>query len=197
MTPTDAPTRGSAEDSRFCTTVPVRCFSKRLAAVASLTIATLAGGCSYYSFTGATIPSHLKTISIPLVQDKSVNVFAAMDDRLTALLTDRFVGQTRLALQPNETDADAVLNVTIDRYRNVPASVSADERASLNRVTISVTVDYYDAVNDKNIIDQAFSSFQEYDPTDPEFGLEGEEIAAFAVLERIADDIFTAATSNW
>jgi hypothetical protein len=154
-------------------------------------------GCSHYSFTGATIPSHLQTISIPLVQDRSVSTFAAMDDRLTALLTDRFVGQTRLTLQPNEADADAVLSVTIDRYRNVPASVSADERASLNRVTISVTVDYHDAVNDRAIIEQSFSSFQEYDPTDPDFGLQGEEIAAFAVLERIADDIFTAATSNW
>ncbi len=153
--------------------------------------------CSYYSFTGATIPSHLSTIAIPLVEDNSISTLTTLDDAMTALLVDRFVGQTRLSLQPDESQADVLLRARIDRYGNQPASVGGQERATLNRVTISVTTDYLDRTKDEVIFSRSFSSFEEYDPTDPERGLAGEEDAARAVLEKIADDIFTAATSNW
>lgn len=157
----------------------------------------IASGCAYYSFTGATIPSHLSTIYIPLVEDNTISTLTTMDDELTALLVDRFVGQTRLSLQPDETQADVVLRARIDRYANQPASVGGQERATLNRVTISVSAEYVDVTNDETIFTRTFSSFEEYDPTDPERGLAGEEDAALAILEQIADDIFTAATSNW
>lgn len=154
-------------------------------------------GCGHYSFTGASIPSHLRTIAVPQAEDNSVSTLNTMDEDLTELLLDRFVRQTRLALQPDEGTADVVLSTRIDRYSNVPTSVSGDERATLNRVTIQVFAQYRDQTEESDLISQTFSSFEEYDPTDPERGLSGEEDAARAVLEKIADDIFTAATSNW
>ena len=44
-------------------------------------------------------------------------------------------------------------------------------------------------------LERTFSGFDDYDPL--EGGLEAEEAAALAALENIADDLFTAATSNW
>ena len=35
------------------------------------TIAVVNFGCGSYSFTGSSVPTHLKTISIPVAQDKS------------------------------------------------------------------------------------------------------------------------------
>lgn len=151
------------------------------------------GGCSYYSFTGATIAEHLASIAIPLVEDNSVSTVNAMDEQMTQLLIERFVLQTRLSLEPNEAAANAVLSMIITRYSNSPTSVSGDERATRNRVTVSVTVLYRDQVESQEILNRSFSAFEEYDPLDPS----QEEIAAFAVLEKIADDVFTAATSNW
>lgn len=153
-------------------------------------------GCAYYSFTGAVIPSHLNTIAIPLAEDNSISTLVDLDESLTSLLVDRFVGQTRLSLQPDQEQADALVSARIDRYQNQPASVGGQERATLNRVTISVTTEYIDRTKDEVIFSRSFSSFEEYDPTG-ERGLAGEEDAARAVLEKIADDIFTAATSNW
>ena len=172
--------------------------AKGLRVVIPAVIAGLAlNGCWFYSFTGASIPSHLSTIAIPLAVDNSTNTLTALDEQLTTRLVRRFVEQTRLSLQRDEQVADATLSARIDRYTNLPASVTGEERAALNRVTISVSIDYFDRVRDEPIIQRTFSNFEEYDPADPERGLDGELDAALAVLDKIADDVFTEATSNW
>lgn len=162
-----------------------------------LLLATLLAGpgCAYYSFTGATIPSHLSTIAVPLAEDRSVSTVTGLDEQLTSLLVDRFVSQTRLSLEPSDSEADAVLTVSIDRYQNQPSSVGGDERASRNRVTISVTVTYRDQVEDREVMRRTFSGFEEYNALDPD--QEAEANAAAEALIKIADDVFTAATSDW
>ncbi|MCH8962398.1 MAG: LptE family protein [Bacteroidetes bacterium] len=160
-----------------------------------LLLLAAAPGCAYYSFTGATVPAHLNTVAIPLAEDNSLSPLTTLDDELTDLLITRFVQQTRLSLEQNEDEADALLTIRIDRYANAPTSVSGQERAELNRITLSVSVRYYDRVEDKELLQRTFSSFADYDPL--EGGLEREEETARAALENIADDIFTAATSNW
>lgn len=166
-------------------------------ALAALAVIGFLAGCGYYSFTGASIPAHLQTIAVPLVEDNSVNTLTALDEQFTEMLLQRFVRQTRLRLETDEEAADAVLRVRIDRYVNTPTSVGGDERATLNRVTIAAYVSYFDRTNDTSILDRSFSAFEEYNPNDPEQGLTGEVDAARAALEKVADDIFTAATSNW
>jgi hypothetical protein len=159
-----------------------------------LLLALLAGtGCSYYSFTGATIPEHLGTIAIPLVEDNTISTVSSLDSELTSLMIDRFVRQTRLSLETNESTADALLSVVISRYDNTPTSVSGNELATRNRVSITIMVRYQDQVQNKELLNRTFSAFEEYDPFNPS----QEETAAFAALEKIADDVFTAATSNW
>ncbi len=150
-------------------------------------------GCGYYNFSGATIPEHVGTIAIPLVEDNSLSTITALDERMTLMLIDRFVRQTRLSLEPREGEADALLQVEITRYVNESTSISGNERATVNRVTITVNVTYNDQVEDRPFLSRTFSSFEEYDPFDPA----SEEDAALASLVKIADDIFTAATSNW
>jgi len=168
---------------------------RRFSILLLLSLSLFSTGCAYYSFTGATVPTHLNTVAIPLAEDNSLSPLTTLDDELTDLLITRFVQQTRLSLEQNEDDADAVLTVRIDRYANAPTSVSGQERAELNRITLSVSVRYYDRVEDKELLQRTFSSFADYDPL--EGGLEREEETARAALENIADDIFTAATSNW
>ena len=158
-----------------------------------LTGLLFAPGCAYYSFTGASIPEHLNTIAIPQVVDNSFNTIPSLSDELTERLVNRFVRQTRLSLAPSEEDADAVLIVEIQRYTNAPSSVSGEERAARNRVTISVSVRYIDQTRDEELLQRTFSSFEEYDP----LNLDDEVVAALAALDNLADDIFTAATSNW
>lgn len=150
--------------------------------------------CSYYSFSGVSIPAHLNTIAIPLAEDQSVGPLTLLDESLTELMIERFVQQTRLTLVEDETEADLLLTAQITRYTNAPTSVTGQERAQYNRVTISVAAQYLNQMDD-DVLQRTFSGFDDYDAL--EGGLEAEESAALAALENIADDLFTAATSNW
>ena len=175
--------------------IPPFLLSSFLSKLLGLTLALALTGCGYYSFTGATIPEQLNTIAVPLAENNAVSPVATLDQDLTELLINRFVGQTRLSLEQTEPEADAVLNTSIQRYTNEPTSVSGDERATRNRVTLTVAVEYLDQTADEPLLQRTFTGFSEYDPIAE--GLSGEEQAAQAALENIADDIFTAATSNW
>lgn len=154
----------------------------------------LLSGCAYYSFTGASIPTHLTTIAIPLAEDNTTSPLTVLDEAFTELLIDRFVRQTRLRLVEDEAEADLLLTVQINRYSNAPTSVTGQERAQFNRVSLSVTARYYNRIDDE-ALERTLSSFDDYDPVAG--GLEAEETAALNALENIADDLFTAATSNW
>ncbi len=159
-----------------------------------LVVALLSSGCMFYSFTGATIPSHINTVAVPLASDRTDSPLATLDDIMTQAIITQFVNQTRLRLESNEQEADAVLDLTIQQYQNEPTAVGTDQ-AARNRVSISVAVRYIDRVNEEDILDRTFNASEEYDPI--ELGTAGEEEAARAALNTIAEDIFTAATSDW
>lgn len=163
------------------------------AALLLFTLSTF--GCAYYGFSGANIPSHLETIAIPIAEDNTSNPVPTLDRDLTNRLTDQFVSRTGFSLENNEPDADAVLTARIRRYSNQPTGVSGDERATRNRVQIDVDIRYYDQVRDSTMLSQTFTGSENYDPN--QSGLNGERQAAQVAIERVAEDIFTSATSNW
>ncbi|MEM1041870.1 MAG: LptE family protein [Bacteroidota bacterium] len=153
----------------------------------------LSSGCWFYSFSGASIPEHLSTVAIPIVEDRSLGGTPGLDQELTDLLIERFARQTRLDLEPDEGAADAVLTAVIESYRNEPVAVTGNEVAALNRVTISVQVVYLDQVEDEEVLARSFSQFEQY----PAAEIEREAETVGTILSQIADDIFTAATSDW
>lgn len=149
--------------------------------------------CGYYSFTGATIPEHLDSVAIPLTEDVSANPFSDLGGTMTRRLVDRFVGQTRLRLETDETQADALLTTEIQRYVIEPTAVGGDNTAELNRLTIAALATYVDRENNEQVFERTFSASVEYNPAN----LATEEEAALEAIDNIAEDIFTAATSNW
>lgn len=164
--------------------------------VAAFFVVALFSGCGYYSFTGASIPPHLATVAIPLVDDASTSLADDADVQLTRFLTDRFIGQTRLQLSTEESEADAVLNARIERIAVEPVAVGGGDVALENRVTVSVRAEYLDMVQDRELVQRTFSASVNYDPSaGDERVLEIEAISE--ALRNVADDIFTAATSNW
>lgn len=162
----------------------------------ALTLALLLGGvltgCAYYGFSGASVPSHLNTLAIPIATNNTASPIPTLGRDLTNRLTDQFIGRTRYTLNNNETDADAVLTTQIRQYTNRPTGVSGDERASTNSVEIEIQVRYYDQVRDSTMLDQTFTGTGRYDPVSGR-----ERDAAQTALDNVTEDIFTTATSNW
>lgn len=151
-------------------------------------------GCAYYSFSGAALPDHLRTVAVPLVEDRAAGSVPDLDRALTDALVARFAERTRLRLEPDEEAADAVLRAAIARYALEPVAVTGLEQAALNRLTVVVDVTFLDRVQDRERLTRTFRASADYDPA---LGPSAEAEAAARAVEQLADDVFTAATSDW
>jgi hypothetical protein len=160
----------------------------------SSVLCLLTAGCGVYSFTGATIPDYLQTVAVPLAEIRAQGAVPGLDQALTDALITRFADQTRLSLVSDEETADAVVRAVVERYTITPVAVTADQLASLNRVTVAVGIRYLDRVEDEERLARSFSGTADYDPAE---GPAAEAEAAARAIDQIADEVFTAATSDW
>jgi hypothetical protein len=113
---------------------------------------------------------------------------------LTEALKDRFARQTRLQQVPD--GGDLAFEGEIVNYTSTTASVSSQEYAVLNRLTITVRVRFTNALEPQyNINNRTFSAFADYDSSKLLQEVEGSLIPE--IVEKLVDDIFNAAVSNW
>ncbi|HIG74737.1 MAG TPA: hypothetical protein EYQ24_09250 [Bacteroidetes bacterium] len=166
----------------------------RLRPTLALLAALVASAVGCYTFSGASLPPDLQTVAIPPVESRAGSGPADLDQRLANALVERFADRTRLSLEPDEAEADLVVRATVERYTVAPAAVTGDEVAALNRVTLGVRVVATNRLDESDLLDRAFTATADYAPAE---GLAGESDAAQRALEQIAQDAFTAATSDW
>ncbi len=150
---------------------------------------TMQFGCAY-SFTGASVPPHLKTIAIPVIQDRSGFAEPGLRESVTDKLIDKFVRDNSFVIT-DRTNADAILECTITSMREAPAVVASGETVSARRITISIQAVYRDLVQRKTIFDKSFSNFGDYaDITNRSESIE-------TAIDRITDDILLDTVSGW
>ena len=170
---------------------------------ALLSLLVLLTGCGVYSFSGASIPSRLETVAVPLAEVRAAGGPATLDQLLTDALVDRFADRSRLSLEPDEAQADAVVRAVVERYSISPAGVTSDDVAELNRIALSVRVVVEDRVGEAldggaavpgELLARTFTASADFDPAT---GFAGEADAVAEAVDQIARDAFTAATSDW
>ena len=151
-------------------------------------------GCTMnYSFTGASIPPQLETISVQYFDNRAPVIYPSLSQDLTDALKDMFQSRTRLRLinEPGDADFEGV----IEQYRTQPVSVQADERANLERLTISVRVSYTNTADPEMDFETTFSRHEDYDSR---LGLEAVEADLVKkIIDQIAEDVFNRAFVNW
>lgn len=152
-------------------------------------------GCFRYSFTGTSIPEDVNSIFIPFFADQSTSGIGDLSDRLNQALINRFVNQTRLQLANSRAQADAVLEGSIVSYRNAPFSISGDEQAEQNEITITVRATFQYTREDQAEWTSSFSGKGTYDPI--ENPIEGETNAAEEALTQVVNNMFNDAVSGW
>jgi outer membrane lipopolysaccharide assembly protein LptE/RlpB len=165
-------------------------FSNRVLTILSLICISLFAGC--YSFTGGSVPDHLKTISLTAVQDNSGFGNPRFRDVLTRRLLDKFRNDNTLVLV--ESNGDAQLQSTIIRIVDEVVSVSPGEVERERRITVSVEAEYTDYVKRKQVWKRTFSNFQVYLISQ---GQQAREEAVIAALQQIGEDILLAVVSGW
>ncbi|MGA2297575.1 MAG: LPS assembly lipoprotein LptE [FCB group bacterium] len=147
-------------------------------------------GC--YSFTGGSIPEHLKTLNIAPINDNSGFGDPRIRETLTQLLVNKFRSDHSYNLV--DRNSDARLNVVISSIRDTIMTVSPGQVEAERKATVQCDVEYFDAVKKLMIFKKGFSAFGVY----PSASATTDRIIAInKALEQVSDDILLAVVSGW
>lgn len=164
---------------------------------AMLASSVLLSGCIFmkggYSFSGASIPEAAKTFSVAYFPNNAPMVSPTLSTTLVEALKDKFSRQTKLELV--DEGGDFAFEGEIIGYTSVTASVSSDDYAILNRLTITVKVNFTNVVNPDDSFNQTFKAFADYDST--RLLTEVQQELDAEIVEQLVHDIYQAAASNW
>ena len=160
----------------------------------SIAIVSLAGcgGCPY-SFTGSSVPPHLKTIGIPLVDDQSGFGEPNLRENFTNKLISLFQQDNSLEIA-DKTHADSILEGLIISVRDDPSVITKGESVSKRRVTISVKVTFQDMKLRKRVWEREFSGWGDYDISS---GVAQRTTAIADAIQKLGEDILNATVSGW
>ena len=173
--------------------VLIKEIGRRIGYLVILGVFSIMPGCNYYSFTGASIPPQLETISVQYIENRAPVINPSLSQELTDALKDMFQSRTSLQLINDIGDAD--FEGVITDYRTQPVSVQADEQANLERLTISVRVTYHNTADDDLNFESTFSRHEDYDARR---GLEAVEADLVTkIIDQLTEDIFNRAFVNW
>ena len=158
--------------------------------------AVLLTGCGVaikYSLSGASIPPDAKTFSVAYFPNNATMVSPILSSTLTEALVDMFTRRTRL-MQVDE-GGDFAFEGEITNYTSTTSSVSSDEYALLNRLTITVKVRFTNALDESMSFNRTFTAFEDYESTQLLTEVEGTLIPL--IVDKLVTDIFQASASNW
>ena len=178
-------------------------------------IAIFAGSlisCGFYSLAGS-IPPHINSIAIPLVENQTAEFGMAesVTDNLLASFTEENI--LRLA---DENVADSILRGSIIRVEDRAQTFTGNEVVTEYRLTIQMDLEWYDVKNDVALLHKDYSGWGAYglsgdissdgidndgdgvldDDDDDEFG-EPRSYATRIAIEKIADEILNDIMTTW
>jgi hypothetical protein len=159
----------------------------------TLLLSSLLVSCGIYSFTGASIPSEAKTVSVQYFNNKAATVQPSLSQVFTERLKDMFLEQTNLTLSENESDLS--FSGYISKYQIKPMAIKANETAGKNRLTIAVKVTYNNSLDSENNFEHTFSRYRDYDSAQNISDIENTLIEE--ITNELAEDVFNKAFVNW
>jgi hypothetical protein len=146
-----------------------------------------------YSFTGASIPEDVKTVSIKTFQNFAPLANVNLTQTLTEALKDKFISQTNLDLVIN--DGDLQFEGTITGYKVTAVAIQGNETAALNRLSITVKVKFVNTKNEKQDFESSFTRYADFESSQNLSSVEDALIQD--INDQLTQDIFNKAVSNW
>lgn len=154
----------------------------------------LACSCGIYSFSGTSIQPDVKTVTINYFEYKALKVNPSLSNNMTESLKDQFRRLTKLEQVDEEGDLEII--GAIVGYDVKATSVTANEVAAQNRLTVTVKVSF---VNKKypedNFDDKSFSAYADFDSNQSIDAVESS--LCEEIVEKLCDDIFNATVAQW
>jgi hypothetical protein len=161
----------------------------------SFVLAVMLSGCMGcpYSFTGASVPPHLKTIAIPIVEDQSGYGDPTLRDQFSQQLLQRF--QNDATLQPSDrSNADSILEGVITGVRDAPVVVEGGDQVSKRRITVTTHMTFRDLRLRKKVWEKDFTQWGDY-PSGG--GLTQRNNGISEAVRKITEDILNETVAGW
>ena len=153
----------------------------------------MTSSCGFYTFSGASISPEIKNIKISYFINEAENFKANLDRDITQKLTDFIIEQTDLSV--NNDNYEIEINGKITSYDITPISISSNDFANQNRLSISVNIDFKNYINEKENYNQKFTRYVDYKSDQNIEEIESE--LNDQIIEEICIDIFNKTFVIW
>jgi hypothetical protein len=179
----------------------MRLVNRTVTSLACMLMIFLLQGCAGgYSFTGVSLPPSIQTITV----DNFFNDTGSGPPNLMQILTERtrdyYIRNTNLALV--NSDGDLQLEGNIIGWTLSPVAPTATggnnapDRAGLQRLTITVKVNFINTQDETQSFSKNFSFYDDYDPSVTDLTAEEPRLID-TIFEAIVFDIFNSTVANW
>lgn len=150
--------------------------------------------CGIYSFSGTSIQSDVKSITINYFDYKALKVNPTLSNDLTEQLRNQFRKMTNL----EQLDMDGDLEITgeITGYDVKATAITAGDVASQNRLTVTIKVSFTNRKHpEDDFTSKSFSAYSDYDSTNSLDAVESTLVTE--IIEKLVDDVFNATVAQW
>ena len=149
--------------------------------------------CKVYSFTGASVPADIHSVSVELFQNRASNGPASLSQAFTDKL--KFKMQTEANLKQVASDGDLQFSGAITGYTFTNDAPVANATSGLNKLTINVQVKFVNSKDEKDKWEQNFSRYAQYSSSEDLASVEDRLIGE--INTQLVDDIFQKALVKW
>ncbi|HOV10453.1 MAG TPA: LptE family protein [Bacteroidales bacterium] len=159
-----------------------------------LSLAMLMESCTMkYSFTGASIPPEVKTISIHYLKNTAPLVKPTLSQQLTDELRNRFTTQT--SLTPVNQNGDFDISGEITNYATSPVAIQGNQTAAMNRLTVTISIRFVNKFDEKQNYETSFSRYVDYPSSQALASVENQILEE--IIGYLVDDVFNKTAVNW
>lgn len=149
--------------------------------------------CKVYSLAGTSIDPNIETFYVGNFKVLAANAPATIQQTFGEAFKDKVSRESRLKY--TDEDPHLEFNGSIQSFNVSPVAPLPGERASFNRLTIQVSVEYTNNLNTKQKWTKTFSHFEDFDATENLNTVQDELITI--IFNQILEDIFNQAFNNW
>lgn len=148
--------------------------------------------CGIYTFSGISIQSDVKSISVEAIENKAMRVNPALSNALTEALIDQYRRFTSLEI---EDEGDMVVSGVVTSYELTSLAVTAQEQPSMNRLTVQVRIKFENKKYPKDNFEKSFAAFEDY-PSLSSFD-SVESTIVDEIVKKLVKDIFNNTVARW
>ena len=114
--------------------------------------------CGYYSLAGS-IPPHIRSISIPLLDNQTAEF--GISEGITDNLLEKFTDENILRVVDVD-NSDSILRGSIVQAEDIPYTYSKEEVVGEYRFTVAIDIEWIDVANDEVLFEKRFKGWGAY-----------------------------------